>query len=227
MKYYWLIFGVLWIVFNFKTITYAQERLTELASLTNKKLLKFSLITFKWAYLSISALVPPASFGFLGGEIIKSIVIFSWILATFGVLKMLSLSRKSLYFQGLKEKQLAENIVPPRSDDPQQIVLLAISKNWVQVYYDTYDAPDLSDKEREENWINVEKYMEYSKNDIVVDDRVEKIEGLVCAVMTIPLWESLQKLSFKPNNNKITWEKDLYDIYFEELDKAKRKSNIE
>ena len=189
MKYYWLIFGVVCIVFNFKTITYAQERLTELASLTNKKLLKFSLITFKWAYLAISALVPPASFGFLGGEIIKSIVIFSWILATFGVLKMLSLSRKNLYFQGLKEKQLAENIVPPRSDNPQQIVLLAISKNWVQVY--------------------------------------EKIEGLVCAVMTIPLWESLQKLSFKPNNNKITWEKDLYDIYFEELDKAKRKSNIE
>ena len=69
--------------------------------------------------------------------------------------------------------------------------------------------------------------MDYSKNDIVVDDRVEKIEGLVCAVMTIPLWESLQKLSFKPNNNKITWKKDLYDIYFEELDKAKRKSNIE
>ena len=150
MKYYWLIFGVLWIVFNFKTITYAQERLAELASLTNKKLLKFSLITFKWAYLSISALVPPASFGFLGGEIIRTIVIFSWILATFGVLKMLSLSRKSLYFQ-----------------------------------------------------------------------------GLVCAVMTIPLWESLQKLSFKPNNNKIIWKKDLYDIYFEELDKAKRKSNIE
>lgn len=227
MKYYWLIFGVLWIVLNFRTINHVQESLTALANLTDKNLFRYSLKIFKWAYLSISALVPPASFGFLGGGLIKSIVIFSWILATFGALKILSLSRKSLYFQGLMEKQLAENIVPPKSDTPQQIVLLAISKNWVQVYYDTYDAPDLSDKEREENWINVEKYMEYSKNDIVVDDRVEKIEGLVCAVMTIPLWESLQKLSFKPNNNKITWEKDLYDIYFEELDKAKRKSNIE
>lgn len=227
MKYYWLIFGVLWIVFNFKTINHIQERLTDIANLADKKILKYSLKIFKWTYLSISALVPPASFGFLGGDIIKSIVIFSWILASFGALKMLSLSGKSLYFQGLMEKQLAKNITPPRSDDPQQIILLAFSKNWVQVYYDTYDAPDLSDKEREENWINVKKFMEYSKNDIVVDDRVEEIEGLVCAVMTIPLWESLQKLSFKPNNNKITWRKDLYDIYFEELDEAKRKSNIE
>lgn len=223
MKYYWLIFGVLWIVFNFKTINHIQERLTDIANLADKKILKYSLKIFKWTYLSISALVPPASFGFLGGDIIKSFVIFSWILASFGALKMLSLSGKSLYFQGLMEKQLAKNITPPRSDDPQQIILLAISKNWVQVYYDTYDSPDLSDKEREENWINVEKYMEYSKNDIVVDDHVEKIQGLVCAVMTIPLWNSLQELSFKPKNNKITWKKELYEIYFEELDKAKKK----
>ena len=46
MKYYWLIFGVLWIVFNFKTINHIQERLTDIANLADKKNSKIQFKNF-------------------------------------------------------------------------------------------------------------------------------------------------------------------------------------
>ena len=88
MEIYWRIFGIIWIIFNFKFINVIYEILKHMQKLPLKPLFKFNIILLKWSYLCIAALIPPACFGFLNLHV-RDIFIILWITLSLFVLYIL------------------------------------------------------------------------------------------------------------------------------------------
>ena len=221
MELYWKIFGIAWIIFNFKNITFIYEELKSIQNYRINPIFKFHIIALKWVYLCIAALIPPACFGFLNSDI-RNTVFLLWVLLSFYALYLLpKIVNKELkkVNKELKE-ELQKELLPPRSESPQYVILLAFSKNWVQIMHYSYDEPNVPDNERLRDWITAEEYIEYNYGKIVVEGNSESVFKTQCLAMTENMWNLFNKLPFQETEKekKILKRSD-YEVFWEAFDK--------
>lgn len=220
MELYWKIFGIAWIVFNYKNVTFIYEELKTIQKYHIKPVFKFHIILLKWVYLCIAALVPPACFGFLNSDV-RNTVFLLWVLISFYALyllpKIVNKELKKVHTE-LKEK-LQKELLPPKSESPQHVILLAFSKTWVQVMHYSYDDPNVPDKERLKDWITAEEYIEFNCGKIVVEGSSESVFKTQCLAMTENMWNLFNKLPFQETEQeKKTLKRNDYEAFWEAFD---------
>lgn len=217
MELYWKIFGVAWIIFNFKNVTFIYEELKNVQKYHINPVFKFHIILLKWFYLCVAALVPPACFGFLNSDI-RNTVFLLWALLSFFILFLLpKIVKKELkkVNKELKE-ELQKELLPPRSEVPQHVILLAFSKNWVQIMHYSYDDPNIPDAERLKDWVTAEEYIDYNCGEIVVEDKVEGVFKTECLAMTENMWNLFNKLPFQEaEDKKKTLKRSDYQMFWD------------
>ena len=227
MELYWKIFGVFWLIFNFKNVTFIYEEFKHMQKLRLNLFFKSHIIFLKWAYLCIAALVPPACFGFLNSDI-RNTVFLLWVLISFYALYLLPRILKKELKRTLEKikTELQKELIPPRQEVPQYIILLAFSKNWVQVMHYSYEKPNVPDEERLKNWISVEEFLNYNNEKIIVEGKTENIFKTECLAMSENMWNLFNKLPFQEaENNKKTLKICNYKAFWEAFDTIANKKN--
>lgn len=220
MELYWKIFGIAWIVFNYKNVTFIYEELKTIQKYHIKPVFKFHIILLKWVYLCIAALVPPACFGFLNSDV-RNTVFLLWVLISFYALYLLPRILKKELKKTLEKikTELQKELLPPRSESPQHVILLAFSKNWVQIMHYSYDDPNISDVERLKDWVTAEEYIEYNCGEIVVEGNSESVFKTQCLAMTENMWNLFNKLPFqKTEQEKKILKRSDYEAFWEAFD---------